>query len=113
MLLGHLKKLLLLILDSLEDSHIVCLCYEITSEQEVRDLGTKVFKLDKNIIDDALFDHTTRIQGAAFEVLHRWVNKQFGGRKEAYINLQAALRKCQMNKLAALLRMWVEGTDDL
>ena len=56
------KQLLLLILDSLEDFNIVRLSHEITSEQEVRDLGTNVFKLDENIIDDALFDHRTSIQ---------------------------------------------------
>ena len=64
-------------------------------------------------MDNALFDHRTSIQGAARAVLHRWVNMQTGGRQEAYMNLLAALAKCQMNQLAAYLRKWVEGTEEV
>ena len=94
------------------DSHILHLSHRITNEQELRDLGTKGFKLEKSIIDNALSDHRTSIQGAANAVLHRWVNMQIRGRQEAYVNLLAALAKCQMNQLAAYLRKLVEGTED-
>ena len=78
----------------------------------MRDLGTKGFKLEKSVIDDVLFDHRTSIQGAVHEVLHRWVNMQTGGRQEAYVDLLAALAKCQMNQLAAYLRELVEGAEE-
>ena len=94
---------------SILDSHILHLSHRITSEQELRDLGTKGFKLEKSIIDNALFDHRTSIQGAAHEVLHRWVNMQTRGREEAYMNLLTALAKCKMNQLAAYLRELAEG----
>ena len=103
----HLNRLL-----SILDSHILHLSHQITSEEELRDLGTIGFKLEKSIIDNALFDHRTSIQGAAHGVLHRWVNMQTRGREEAYVNLLEALRECQMNQLAACLRELVEGPED-
>ena len=86
------------------------LSHRITSEQDLRDLGTIGLKLDKHIIDIAICDNNTTIQGAAHEVLQRWMNMQLDGR-EAYLKLQAAMRKCKMNLLAEYLRKLVEGTE--
>ena len=71
------------------------------------DLGIKVLKLPKFVIETALYDNH-KIQPSTHEILSRWLKKQ-NSRREAYINLHAGLKKYQMNQLAALLKLWVEG----
>ena len=84
----------------------------ITSEKQLRDLGTGALKLEDNVITNALYEKAHSIQDAAREVLLIWANMQLG-RREAYVNLQEALIKCQMNLLVAYLRTLVEGTEDV
>ena len=52
------------------------------------------------------------IQDAAEKVLSMWVKRQ-PSRQEAYVNLLTALKSAEMNELAAHLRLWVEGIDDV
>ena len=98
--------------DTLEDSHILNLSQRITSEQELRDLGTKVLKVPEHIIDTALYNHRTSINDAAHDVLCTWLKDQ-PAKLEAYMNLQAGLKRAHMNQLATQLRMWVQGTEDV
>ena len=93
------------------DSHIACFSHQITSQQELRDLGTGALKLEKSMIDNALYEQAPSIQDAAREVLTKWANMQ-QGRREAYVNLLATLKEYKMNQLAAHLRKLVEGTED-
>ena len=80
------------------------------------DLGIKVLKHPDFVIQRALYSNK-EILLAAHELLRRWAAKQYN-RREAYINLHAGLRKCEMKQLAAELKLWVEegtstpGTSD-
>ena len=56
--------------DTLEDSHVLNLSQRITSEQELRDLGTKALKVPEHIINTALYNHRTSINDAAHDVLY-------------------------------------------
>ena len=96
---------------TLEDSHILNLSQQITTEQELRDLGTNALDVPEHIIDTALYNHRASIQEAAYVALSTWL-KQYQSRQKAYINLQAGLKRAQMNQLAALLRKWSGGIDD-
>ena len=96
----------------LKDSDILHLSHRIISEQELRDLVTIDFKLDKHIIDNALYEEKPSIQSAANKVLNRWSNMQLEGRNQAYVKLQAALAKYQRNQLAEYLRKLVERRED-
>ena len=84
----------------------------ITSEKELRDLGTIAFKLDDYVIDNALHQERPSIQDAARKVIQTWVNMQVEIRSRTYVKLLAVLEQCQMNQLAAQLRGLVEGTED-
>ena len=57
-------------------AHVARLSVYITSEQELHNIGTGALKLKKNIIDNALYEKSPSIQGAAREVLDRWKNMQ-------------------------------------
>ena len=92
------------------DSHIACLSGRI-NRQQLQDLGTIGFSLEKTSIDNVLYNYKDDIQGAVREVLHRGLNKQSAG-KSRYVCLQEALTKCKMNLLAAYLRKLVEGTEE-
>ena len=60
---------MLRIVDTLEDSHVLHLSQRITSEQHLRDLGTRALGVKQHIIDTALFNYRTCIQDAAYNVL--------------------------------------------
>ena len=72
------------------------------------DLGTKVLELPDFVIKTALYDMKD-IQPATHKILSTWL-KQQANRKEAYVNILAGLRKCEMNQHAIELQQWVEGT---
>ena len=97
-----------LILDSLTDEHVLELSKRITSEEELMDLGIKVLGLPDFLIKTAFYDNREKMQPATHEILSRWL-KQQNSRREAYINLHAGLKKCEMSQLAAELKLWVEG----
>ena len=71
------------------------------------DLGIKVLKQPDFVIKAALYNKK-EIQDATYEVLSTWAKEQ-NNRREAYINLHAGLKKCEMTQLAAELKQWVEG----
>ena len=100
------------IVDALEDLHVLNISQRVTSEQELRNLGTKALKVPEYIIDTALYNHRTSIQDAAHDVLSTW-RKQYQSSQEAYLDLLAALKRAKMNQLATQLRMWVQGTEDV
>ena len=84
------------------------LCQHITSEQDLRELGTNGLGVPERTIDTALYNHRTSINDAAHDVLSTW-RKQYQSSQEAYRNLQAGLKRAQMNDLAAKLQSWVQG----
>ena len=94
---------------SLTDAHILDLSQRITSESELMELGIKVLGLPDFLIKTALYDNREKMQPATHEILSRWLKAQ-NSRQEAYVNLQAGLRKCGMKELAVKLTQWVEGT---
>ena len=88
------------------------LSQRITSEQDLRELGTNVLKVAEHVIDTALNTYrNSSINNAAHDVLSTWRKQQPSG-QEAYMDLQAGLKRAKMNQLAAQLRKWVEGIDD-
>ena len=101
----------LYIVDTLEDSHVLNLSQRITSEQDLRIFGTNGLRVPEHVIDTALYNYRTCIQDAAHSVLSMWL-KQQPNRQEAYMNLQAGLKRAQMNELAALVRKWVGAVED-
>ena len=99
-------------LDTLEDSHILKLSQYITSEQDLRELGTNALGVPERIIDAALHNHrNSSINDAAYNILYTW-REQYESNQKAFMDLQAGLKRAEKNELAALLRKWVEGTDD-
>ena len=110
--LCNYKQLHFLFVATLEDSHILLLCEHITSEQDLRELGTNVLGVPERIIDTALHNHrNSSINGAAHDVLSTW-RKKCASSEKAFMDLQAGLKRAQRNELAALLRKWAGGTDD-
>ena len=93
---------------SLTDAHILKLSKRITDKSELMELGIKVLGLPDFLIKTALYDNREKMQPATHEILSRWL-KQQNSRREAYINLHAGLKKCEMSQLAAELKLWVEG----
>ena len=87
------------------------LSQRITSEQDLRELGTNALGVPEHIIDTALYNHRTCIQDAAHDVLSTW-RKQYQSSQEAYLGLLTGLRRAQKGQLAALLRKWAGGMDD-
>ena len=83
---------------TLEDSHLVHLSQMITSKAQLRHLGIIGLKLKKEVVETALHNHRT-IGDAAYNVVSMWT-LQWQHRSEAFTNLIASLRKCQMNQLA-------------
>ena len=97
---------------TLEDSHILKLSQYITSEQDLRELGTNALGVPERIIDTALHNHrNSSINGAAYNILSIW-RKQYESSEKAFMDLQAGLRRAEKNELAALLRKWAGGQDD-
>ena len=93
---------------TLEDSHIMKLSQYITSEQDLRELGTNGLGVPERTIDTALTNYRTSINDAAYNILSTW-RKQYQSSQEAYRNLQAGLKRARMNDLAAKLQSWVQG----
>ena len=89
---------------SLTDEHIVNLSQRITCQAELVNLGVKVLKLPKFVIDTAVYNKK-EIQDAAYEVLGTWLKKQ-NNREEAFSLLQTELQASEMNLLAAEMRQW-------
>ena len=73
------------------------------------ELGIKVLELPDFMMKTALYDNRDKMQPATHEILSRWLKAQ-NSRQEAYINLHAGLKKCEMKELAVKLTQWVEGT---
>ena len=71
----------------------------ITSKAQLRHLGIIGLGLKKEVVDTALYNHRTNIEDAAYNVVTTW-SLQWRHRSEAFTNLIASLRKCQMNQLA-------------
>ena len=78
----------------------------IAGNRDLKDLGIKGLELPGYEIKAAL-RNKGEIQEATYHVLSRWLEKQ-KSREEAYINLIAGLRKCEVNQLAGELEQWVE-----
>ena len=102
---------MLRIVDTLEDSHVLNLSQRITSEHQLRDLGSRALGVRQHIIGTALFNDRTCIQDAAYNVLSTWLKGQ-PSRQEAFMSMQTGLKRARMNQLAADLRMWVQGIED-
>ena len=94
---------------SLTDEHVLELSKRIVSESELMDLGINVLGHPEHVILTAIYDNRDKIQPATHEILSRWLKTQ-NNRREAFINLCAGLRKCEMNQLAIKLKEWVEET---
>ena len=82
----------------------------ITSEQDLRELGTNALGVRERTIDTALYNHRTSIYDAAHDVLSTWW-KQYESNEKAFMDLQAGLRRADKNELAALLRKWAGAQD--
>ena len=74
-------------------------------------LGIKGLKLDKSIIEAALYRHPKDIQDAAHDALSDWVKQQENVNNN-YKNLVQCLKQCQMNQLAVELMQLVDGAGD-
>ena len=97
-----------LLLALLTISHILDLSQRITSQNDYLDLGVTVLQLPDYQVDSIWTNHKPSVNLAARELLQTWVKNQTN-EHEAYTNLIASLRRCQMNQLAAELQQWVEG----
>ena len=100
---------MVLISGSLTDEHVLELSKRIVSWSELMDLGIRVLGLPECVILTTIFDNSDKIQPATHAVLAKWLQQQ-DNRREAYVSLNAGLRKYGMNQLAAELRQWVEET---
>ena len=98
------------LLASLGDEHVLELSKRITSGEELMDLGINGLGVPEFKIKAVMYDHSDSIHAATHELLSTWL-KQQTDRQEAYMNLCASLRRCQMNQLAIQLTKWVAGTD--
>ena len=76
----------------------------ITNDDELMELGIKVLNFPKDTIKQTRHDHRDSIQAATHELLSKWLKKQ-PTRQEAYMNLQAGLKRAQMHHLT------VEGAE--
>ena len=70
-------------------------------------LGMDGLGLRQRVIDAALYNKKD-IQSATREDLSTWFKGQ-NNRREAFLNLHAGLRKCEMNHLAFDLKQWVDS----
>ena len=84
----------------------------ITSERDLRELGTNALGVPERIIDAALHNHrNSSINDVAHNVLSTW-REQYESNQKAFMDLQAGLKRAEKNELAALLRKWAGGQDD-
>ena len=95
----------------LDDTHVFELSRKITTDAQLMSLGMKGLKLDKTIIEAALYRHPKDIQDAAHDVLSEWV-KQQENIDNNYNILVHGLIRCGMSQLAAELRQLVKGAED-
>ena len=100
------------LLDSLQDAHILKLSKRITSREELHDFGVNVLHLPEFWIREAIYDHRHSIQAATYELLSTWLKQQIS-RQEAYFNLLTEMKKCQMNVLAGKLIKWVADSEEI
>ena len=105
------NQLHFLFIATLEDSHILKLSQYITSEQDLRELGTNALGVRERTIDTALTNYRTSINDAAYNILSTW-RKQYESSEKAFMDLQAGLRRAEKKELAALLRKWAGEQDD-
>ena len=101
---------MLYISDSLQDEHILELSKRIPDGNKLMEFGIKVLSLSKDTIEAAMYDHRDSIQAATHKLLSKWLSQQQSS-QDAYMVLQAGLKRAQMNRLASNLRVHVEGTD--
>ena len=76
--------------DTLDDVHILELSKRITSESDLMELGIKGLRLEKFLIEAALYRHPKDIQDAALDVLSEWM-KQQRNMTDAYTTLLKCL----------------------
>ena len=100
------------LLDSLQDAHILKLSKRITSREELHDFGVNVLHLPEFWIREAIYDHRHSIQAATYELLSTWLTQQTS-RQKAYSNLLTELRKNQMYELAGVLKCWVADSEEI
>ena len=62
------------------------------------ELGIKVLNFPKDTIKQTRHDHRDSIQAATHELLFKWLSQQ-PTRQEAYMDLQAGLKRAQMHHL--------------
>ena len=84
------------------DSHLWSLSREITTEDDLFTLGVTGLKLSRSVIQTALTNNQREINSAAHTVLRKWFVQQ-ENREDAFTDLQAALRQCEMSHLASQL----------
>ena len=75
---------------------------EITTEDDLFTLGVTGLKLSRSVIQTALTNHSKDITSASHAVLQKWIVQQ-ENRDDAFTDLQAALRQCEMSHLASQL----------
>ena len=105
------KTTVFFISDSLQDEHILELSKRIPDGNELMEFGIKVLMFKEDTIKAAMFDHRDSIQAATHKLLSKWLNQQ-PNRREAYMVLQAGLKRAKMNQLASNLRVWVEKPEE-
>ena len=94
--------------NELEEEHLVDLSQWITSYEELFILGKFGLRLRDEKVSVILANNKMDIQSAVFDTLISWYKTQ-PTKHQAYVNLHAGLRECEMNMLASKLTRWVEG----
>ena len=89
----------------LSDVHLVELSGLITTPTELTRLGVEGLKLPESKVQSAITHNPGSIRRAAYFVLSTW-HKMYKDPVEAFNDLVAALKKCDMNQLASQLQAW-------
>ena len=84
---------------SLEDKHILGIGHKITDCGILRQLAYAGLKLKHHEVEPIVTNKQNDIQSAAHELLSKWQRKQ-NSKEEAFSNLHAALKECQLEMLA-------------
>ena len=83
--------------------HLVKLSHLITSPTELKTLGIEGLKIPESNIQSALTNNPGDIRAAAYRVLSTW-KKKYEDPSVAFMDLVAALEKCDMNQYLTQLK---------
>ena len=93
----------------LTDELLLNLSKRITNEEELMDLGVKVFRGSQITSYNQLFMIREEIQPAAQKVLKYWLKKQ-ENREKALTAMRTSLQENEMNLLVDVLSSSVQGS---